>query len=190
MPVTTRSASVLARLIDLRGLGRVDLDGFRKRRHAAIEGVGDGLGPRVDMLVDGVDAADPQVFEAADDLAERALGFAGNVGDGAFGCVGDLRQRPLGGAAGVVERLRRGDRIGLQRVGELLHADFELFGDRAGAGLDLAGDRLGASEPKVLVVAEHLVERALGFAGDGAEACARWCRRSSRASARLRARRW
>ena len=90
MLVTTRSASVLARLIDLRGLGRVDLDGFRKRRHAGIEGLGHGLGPRVDMLVDRVDAADPQVLEAADDLAERTLGLAGDVGDGALGRIGDL----------------------------------------------------------------------------------------------------
>ena len=56
-----------------------------------IERLGHGLGPRVDMLVDGVDAADPQILEAADDLAERTLGLAGNVGDGALGGIRDRR---------------------------------------------------------------------------------------------------
>ena len=65
-----------------------------------------------------------------------------------------------------------------------------LLGDRAGAGLDLAGNRLGAAEPEVLVVAEHLVERALGFAGDGAERALGVAGDGRQASARPRAPRW
>ena len=90
MPVTTRSASVEARPTTCAASVEFGLDGLGERRHAAVERVGDRLGPRVDVLVDRVDAADPQVLEAADDLAERTLGFAGQVGDGALGRVGDL----------------------------------------------------------------------------------------------------
>src|SRR5712675_450748 len=86
-PVSTRSTSPALCLI--MPLARVDA--------ARIEGLGHGLGPRVDMLVDRIDAADPQVFEAADGLAERTFGLAGDVGDGAFGRVGDLNERALGG---------------------------------------------------------------------------------------------
>ena len=112
MVLTTRSASAPARLNSLDRLGRVGLDDSANEVMRASSASATDLVREFDMLVDRVDAADPQVLEAADRLAERTFGLAGDVGDGTFGGVGDLNERALGGTGGVVERCAAVDRIG------------------------------------------------------------------------------
>ena len=129
---TTRSASVLARLSDLRGLGRVGLDGLGKLGHAVVERLGDRLGAGstcsliASMRPTHRFSNRPMTWPSARSVSPETWVMR------ALGSAGDLRQGALGLAAGVAERYRRGRSVGADRVGDLLGTAGELFGGAAG----------------------------------------------------------